>query len=154
MKQIPLTKGQFAIVDDEDFEELSKHKWYAQRGGPFYYAARRNWKTGELLLMHRVVMQTPKGMVCDHINHNTLDNRKHNLRNCLHKENLLNTYAHKDNSLGIKCISLTSSNTYCVRLSIKGKIVFRKKFKTLGEAIRARDEQFKIYHGIFTNTGE
>lgn len=154
MKEIPLTRGLFAIVDDEDFEEINKHKWFAQRyskSSYLCYAARRESITFRLILMHRQIMKTPKGMDCDHINHNTLDNQKSNLRNCTHKENLMNTKVHFDNKLGEKGITLTSSNTYQVRLYKDGKSIYNKKFKTLDEAKKARDKITEIHHGSFAN---
>ncbi len=89
MKRIPLTQNQFALVDDEDFKELSKHKWYAnKRHGNFY--ARRNavvdgrTKTVE---MHRVIMKAQKGQEIDHRNGNGLYNIKSNLRFCTCSQN-------------------------------------------------------------------
>lgn len=90
---IPLTKGKHTIVDPEDYEQQSKHKWYANRGDskkiPRYYAVRQ--KNKKALLMHREIMNCPKGMEVDHINGDTLDNRKANLRICTHAENSQNS---------------------------------------------------------------
>lgn len=81
MKYIPLSglagKGLRAIVDDEDYAELSKRKWYLDRGGYAIAGARE-----KQAVMHRVVAKTPRGMITDHINHDKLDNRKSNLRIC------------------------------------------------------------------------
>lgn len=87
-KIIKLTKGYETIVDDEDYEELSKHKWYANVGGTaphLVYA--RGTINGKKVRMHRVIMKTTENLVVDHKNHDTLDNRKKNLRNCTQKEN-------------------------------------------------------------------
>jgi len=73
------------IIDDEDYQELSQHKWYLRNDG--YVATVHNGKT---LYIHRLVAKTPKGMHTDHLNHNKLDNRKENLRVCTHKENMQN----------------------------------------------------------------
>lgn len=96
MKTIPLSKGKVAIVDDQDFEELSCHKWhfeagrhrgYAGRWEPFIREGRRSPRR---IYMHRVILNPPDGMVCDHINGNKLDNRRANLRVCTHAENMRN----------------------------------------------------------------
>jgi hypothetical protein len=82
MKEIPLTRGYVAIVDNRDFAWLSKYKWHA--GGVVeHIAARRkeNWKN---VYMHRMIMGEPKGLEIDHINHNPLDNRRRNLRIVTH----------------------------------------------------------------------
>lgn len=80
MKEILLTRGQFAIVDDVDFEQLSSWKWCAIVTHNTWYA-RRGSKSGSVL-MHRVILELQKGdkRQTDHINHNGLDNRRCNLR--------------------------------------------------------------------------
>lgn len=85
MKKIPLTRGKYAIVDDEDYEWLTQWSWcYNNR-----YAIRGMSRGGvqKKFPMHREIMKTPIGLETDHINGNTLDNRKSNLRICTHKEN-------------------------------------------------------------------
>lgn len=91
MKRIPLTKGMFALVDDEDFKEVSKHKWYASKTtyGPFR-AIRGMTKTGKNIYMHRQIMNVPANLLVDHRNHNTLDNQKTNLRVCTRSQNGMN----------------------------------------------------------------
>lgn len=101
MKQIPLTKGLFALVDDIDFEWLNQWKWYFDPDG---YALRTIWKIDhyERIRMHRLIMNTPKGMETDHINLNRLDNRKCNLRICTRAQNAANRLAQRNSSSGIK----------------------------------------------------
>lgn len=89
---IPLTQGLFALVDGRNFEWLNQWKWYAkkQKNGNFYAQRQAKqsvgkWKT---ILMHREIMKTSKGAEVDHIGHYGLDNRKRNLRNCTHAENV------------------------------------------------------------------
>lgn len=91
MKLIPLTKGKFAKVDDEDYKSLSKYKTSIYLG---------NYKQREIT-MHRMIMNTPKGMDTDHINHDSLDNRRSNLRICTHVENCHNSRYNKKRSLPI-----------------------------------------------------
>src|SRR5688500_7265529 len=74
MKEIALTQGRTALVDDEDYEWLSKWRWHFQATGPGY-ASRDQHR----ILMHRVIMQAAKGEVIGHRNGNTLDNRRTNL---------------------------------------------------------------------------
>ena len=81
MKEISLTKGAIAIVDDEDFERISEHSWALNSVGG--YAVRKGSKNrGEprTVQMHREILQAPVGIQIDHINGNPLDNRKGNLR--------------------------------------------------------------------------
>lgn len=83
MKEIPLTQGKVALVDDEDYPELSKFKWHAHKDHNTYYAGRAspgvNGKQHHIR-MHAIIVRTPKGMHTDHINGNGLDNRRCNLR--------------------------------------------------------------------------
>ena len=85
---IPLTRGKFAIVDADDYERLSKHKWYAGGNGDNCYAQR--CENGKVIRMHQEIIDIPVGFVCDHKNHNQLDNRKCNLRSCTYSQNAQN----------------------------------------------------------------
>jgi len=76
MKIIKLTQNQFTKVDNEDFERLNKHKWCFDGD----YAVRR--KNRKKTYMHREIMKAKKGKMIDHKNHDSLDNRKGNLRFC------------------------------------------------------------------------
>jgi hypothetical protein len=88
---IPLTRGLLAMVDANMVEQLSRWNWTAttNRGGRSYaYRMRSRREPGPRKIpMHRVVAGTPAGMVTDHINGDSLDNRRANLRNCSAKEN-------------------------------------------------------------------
>lgn len=101
VREIPLSKGYVALVDDEDYERLAAHKWHAEvaRTG-IVYATRNGPRVGGKrtpIKMHRVVAATPPGMDTDHINRNGLDNRRSNLRvatrsqNCAHRRNKAGT---------------------------------------------------------------
>jgi hypothetical protein len=84
MKTIPLTQGKVAIVDDEDYERISSHKWYAQktvRGG--WYAARRGETTKgkwETFYLHREILRVSMHPEVDHIDGDGLNNQRSNLR--------------------------------------------------------------------------
>jgi hypothetical protein len=88
---IPLTRGLVALVDPPDHAALSEHKWYAHKAAKGFYAAR--WTKTGTVYMHRQIMAPARGLVVDHINHDTLDNRRDNLRVCTQKQNLANRRA-------------------------------------------------------------
>jgi len=95
MKHIELTKGKFAIVDDEDYEWLSKFKWQINTlDGDDRYAKTSIWnvmtKKTDSFYMHRMIVGANKRQQVDHINGDRLDNRRSNLRICLGKENQRN----------------------------------------------------------------
>ena len=95
-KLILLTQGRFAIVDAEDYDWLNQHKWCAAKDKETFYAHRGNG--GTTVSMHREIMRAPKGMMCDHKNHNGLDNRKSNLRLCTSAQNQYNKRPKRNSS--------------------------------------------------------
>jgi len=149
MKKIPLTQGQSSLVDDEDFEFLNQFKWYAHwsRHNKAYYATRKGQKQKHIL-MHRFLMKTPDGMVCDHINHNTLDNQKRNLRNCTFLENAWNKKKYKTNTTGVKGVRFQQGK-YDAQLIVRGVVVFRARFETKEEAEAAYEREARKHHGEF-----
>ena len=97
-KEIPLTRGMVALVDDEDYEQLAAKKWYALNcgGKGTHFYARHAWMKGgkwHQVLMHRLIIDAPNGMHVDHINGNGLDNRRCNLRLATQAQNVRNTQA-------------------------------------------------------------
>jgi hypothetical protein len=98
MKTIRLTQGLFTTVDDNDFINLSKFKWHAHKGCNTWYAVRNqprcNGKRPDMK-MHRIIISAPDGIGVDHIDGNGLNNQKHNLRLCTHRENGQNQHVSK-----------------------------------------------------------
>ena len=81
-KEIKLTRGKVAIVDDDDFEKLSSFSWCCGSDG---YAVGRVF--GKITKMHRLITNCPSDRVVDHINNNKLDNKKKNLQVITIKQN-------------------------------------------------------------------
>lgn len=145
MKKIPLTKGHWAIVDDEDFPILSQHKWYAAEGQSGTKAVRNR----PVLYMHRFLMQAPKGMEVDHINGNTLDNRRANLRICTRSQNAMNTKVKSTSTTGIKGIGWHKGNkAWRIRIVVNGNR-FERYTRTLQEAQGIYRKLEAKYHGEF-----
>lgn len=101
MKKIKLSRGMHTIVNNEDFKKFGGYRWYCSTLG---YAVRkiqtnprpkRKWK---MIWLHREIMDTPLDLVTDHINGNTLDNRKANLRVCNQSVNSVNRHVTKAKS--------------------------------------------------------
>ena len=159
MKKIPLTQGKFALVDDEDYEKLSRHNWCAVKIGRGFYAARGERRGGGrglgigktfAVLMHRQITKFPHNLVVDHVNHNGLDNRKLNLRVCTRAQNNQNLAGARRNSkTGIRGVSWNKrDNLYHAELSHDGKRV-RKTFKTVSAARKFYKETNKKEFGNF-----
>jgi len=95
MKEIMLTQGKVALVDDDNYEWLKQFKWstYRKRAGLFYAKrgfrqnGKREWES-----MHRRIMKAKPGQQIDHINGNGIDNRKENLRICTQSVNQQNRH--------------------------------------------------------------
>jgi len=93
MKEIPLTQGQVALVDDDNYNWLNKWKWFAQEDKGNYYAG-RNLPLGngkrKGIKMHRLIMGFPGKFEIDHKDGNTTNNQRYNLRLCTHRQNTKN----------------------------------------------------------------
>lgn len=87
MREIKLTRGKVALVDDEDYEELNQYKWYALKQGNRFYA-KRHIRNHQISMHHQVFGKPPLGFVTDHIDDNGLNNQKDNLRFVTNRENL------------------------------------------------------------------
>ena len=97
MKEIKLTQGKVALIDDEDFEYLNQFKWCTQKVPKTFYARRNKRINGKqtVIYMHREIMKTPNDIEVDHQDHNGLNCQKSNMRNCSIQEN--NRNARKTN---------------------------------------------------------
>ena len=154
--RVPLTKGQFAIIDIEDYDIVSKHTWHASfaKSNDSYYAKtniRINDKQ-KSLSMHKLLMNTEKGMVVDHINGNTLDNRRCNLRVCTQAGNAKNSKIPKNNTSGYKGI-VKKENRWQAIITSDGKRINLGSFLTPELAHEAYCKAALELHGEFANFG-
>jgi hypothetical protein len=153
---IPLTGGHFAKVDPEDYERLAKWKWRAHPStvtGKFY--ATRGTKVSQkciFITMHREILglKLNDGILSDHINRDTLDNRKCNLRPATRHQNRHNSGPQKNNKSGFKGVYQASPSRFVVQVNIGGK---RRKIGSRPTAERAYWEVYvpavKQLHGEF-----
>jgi hypothetical protein len=155
MRTIPLTKGKCAIVDDEDFEWLNKFNWSAYFDGHNWYADRYRG-----IKMHREIMGLKKGdsIKVDHINHDTLDNQRHNLRLCSQCQNNCNRAANKKSTSMFKGVSWKKGKLYknrqyngiwVAQIKVGSKSIHIGQFVNEIEAAKAYDGMAKKYHGEF-----
>jgi len=92
---MPLTKNKSTNVDDAKYIALSKHKWHAhkQKNGDFYavrWERSSDGKARRLLLMHRVIVNAPEGVLVDHRDGDGLNNQQYNLRAATNQQNQFN----------------------------------------------------------------
>jgi len=148
MKKIKLTRGYEAIVDDSDFEDVSKYRWYYAHG----YAVRTVYNNGKpyQLRMHRLLLNTPNGMDTDHVNRNRLDNRRKNLRVASRSENVANSFVTKQNKSGYKGVSWKKSNSkWCAQIRFNNKVFHIGLYSDIKKAAKAYNKVAKKFFGKF-----
>ena len=99
---IPLTNGMNAQVDEEDFESISKYRWYALKCPPsktWYAVATIDHKR---IRMHRLILGLSGSIKTDHIDRNGLNNTRSNIRPATQSQNMANCSGHKNNTSGFK----------------------------------------------------
>ena len=130
MKRIKLTQGQYALVDDADFGNLSEHKWYASKSRYSGYYAYREcpcWignsrENRRVVLMHKQIMKVPKGKIVDHVNHSALDNQRGNLRVCTYSQNSQNYIKRQKGSSAFKGVCWSKIHQkWLARITVNGK---------------------------------
>jgi hypothetical protein len=163
------------LVDDEDFEYLNQFKWSIHKTKKNMYASRtiylgggRKNQKNKKFSMHREIMQTPVGMDCDHTFHNTLDNRKSQLRNCTRTQNLQNKTSAVNSTSKYLGVTIHTNkyfkkktNVFMTKIYWVAQIVVNRKLNRIryfpytpcGELLAALtyDEAAIKYHGEFAN---
>lgn len=133
---IPLSKGYAATVSSEDYPELSRHRWHAvvKKRGRYVYAAR--WvSAGKRLYMHRAIAGVD-GLLVDHIDGNTLDNRRENLRAVDHSANSINQHTPPRALCGVRGVTAARTR-FRAQLRRHGRMVHLGCFDTVSEAAAA-----------------
>lgn len=153
MKLIPLTNSSLSAIVDDDFDFFFKENWCELKGfaARSEYLGKINGKyKNSIIFMHRKIINAPKGLQVDHINHNKLDNRKSNLRLCSNQENSRNMRGKKKRSGQFKGVSWDSENS-----KWRARIRTADGNKNIGRylceiaAARAYDDAARLYFGEF-----
>lgn len=155
MKKIKLTQNQYAIIDDSNFLELSQFNWYAkwEKKTKSFYAGRnvkdeRNkWSS---ITMHRQILKPNMNCFVDRINHNTLDNRKKNLRLVNRSQNLYNMRLPKHNTSGFKGVTWYKAlKKWMAYIRKDGKLRYLGYFYNIEDAAIAYNEAAKNMFGEY-----
>jgi hypothetical protein len=148
MKEIKLTQGQFALVDDSDYEYLNQYKWCANKYDTTYYAVRVVGK--QTIYLHRVIMNTPDNLVVNHWDYNGLNCQKHNMINCTQKENAQYMRIKKTGTskyIGVSWFKRDKKWTARIRINNKSKNL--GYFNSEIEAANQRDKMALMHYGRF-----
>lgn len=156
--EVPLTQGQVAIIDREDWDLVKAYNWQAvySKTTNTYYAdtsIRENGKQRKVR-MHRLILGASKGTLVDHINGNTLDNRRSsNLRLCNHSQNSANKRKCINSSSRFKGVS-RAGNKWQAEIAFNKQRCYLGVFKTPEAAHAVYCEAAIMLHGKFANFGE
>lgn len=139
------SKGDPFYFDLEDYDKVKDVCWYLTKlkyiGGHFQ---------GKPVLLHSFILGKNSKMVIDHINHNTADNRKKNLRICSHCQNRMNHKIYKNNTTGYSGVRFCkASNKWTAQISVNYKTINLGTFGSKKEAIDVRKKAEKKYFGKF-----
>jgi hypothetical protein len=153
---IELTQGKVSIVGVEDFEQLSKHKWYFHKNG---YAVRNRKKSdgpgSRCIRMHREILRAPDDLLVDHINGDKLDNRRSNIRLATKSQNECNKGPSSLNGSGYRGVSWSKQKRkWHVRVYLDAKCQHVGFFSNIEEAALAYNEATKKIHGSFSRENE
>ena len=150
MKEITLSRGYKSLVDDQDYDAVMRHKWFAHidRGGRISAVANIG---GKSVYMHRFLLPHHKSI--DHVNGIATDNRRVNLRPATCSENNRNNQGRKRKALSLKGIYYRKDRgKYQAQIGFNGRHINLGMFLTAEEAARCYDEAAIRLHGEFART--
>jgi hypothetical protein len=148
MKELVLTQGMIAYVDDEDYKKVAQYKWTVSQTHKLFYAVRADPIQGTTYL-HRFILEPALEMSIDHIDHNGLNCIRSNMRIVSHQANMINRRT--VNETGYRGI-FQDKRRGCYGAQIKdmqGNRHYLGTFTLPEDAARAYDEAAKLYHGEF-----
>ena len=143
------SKGEQFYFDLEDYEKIKEVCWHVTKSKYI-----RGLLNGKSILQHVFILNKPKKMTIDHINHNTVDNRKENLRICSIQQNCMNRQLYNSNKSGYSgVIFRKDSKKWRACITYKYKIIQLGTFTNMQDAINARKKAEEKYFGEFAYKG-
>ena len=155
---VPLTKGYEAVIDAEDVPLVDRGPWCVAQSGrkpgqkPKAYAQRQEGGrvNRQRILMHRLILNAPDDMQVDHINGNTMDNRRCNLRLATPRQNQQNRGMSPLNTSGIKGVRFDARRgKWFARIRVDGRATFLGYHVTKEGAAEAYASACLAFHAAF-----
>lgn len=145
--EIQLTQGQITIIDAQDWDLVKNYRWCLSSKRHLKYAI-----TPQNIKMHRLILTVPMGKFVDHIDHNPLNNRRNNLRECTNAENNRNSRIRNDNTSGFKGVYYDKTKQrFRAIIKINDKQIHVGYFRTPEEASKSYKQAAIKYHGEFAS---
>ena len=151
MKQIKIERSDvYVLVDDDDYRELSQHKWYlTSKGRPIGRVGLPPIGKLKPIMMHRLIMEARPDQIVDHIDRNPLNNQRSNLRFATHSQNSMNRKARNTRS-GYKGVCWADGK-WLVQVYLKKKRLHRSSHVDLVEAAKKYDEVARAIFGEYAH---
>lgn len=151
MRQVPLTQGFIALVDDADFERVNRFNWWASQHGKRVYAVRHVWVRKGVYrkeLLHRFILQPNPKVQVDHKDGNGLNCQQYNLRMATNTQNSQNKRKTSRNTSGYKGVSRFRGR-WRAKICVNYLDIHLGVWDTALAAAQAYDRASRIYHGQF-----
>jgi hypothetical protein len=157
MRELPLTQGKVALVDDEDFARASQFKWTAmkiyRRKREMWYARRAECLgrgKSRTILLHRFLMDAPQGMEVDHVSGDGLDNRRSsNLRLATRSQNSVNSHRSRKAASGYRGVYSRPNGKFHSKIMFQSKVLHIGIFVDAAKAAAAYDAKARELFGEF-----
>jgi hypothetical protein len=154
VREVPLTQGYVALVDDEDYDRVAQFRWHIARSRGRVYATRGYRLSGRRydVLMHRFLLSTPEGFETDHIDGDSLNNQRGNLRICSPSSNQANRGKPSNNRSGFKGVYWAPQRgRWRSVIRVNGRLRHLGYFESPEEAARAYDRSAYAAWGEFAH---
>jgi hypothetical protein len=152
-----MAQPRYAKVDPADYKRLRRYEWFSIKGTGNFYAARRVKGTKgarfSIIYMHRELIEVRDGLLVDHVNQDSMDNRRTNLRAATRAQNVRNRkkFAKSSGSEYKGIYWDRNQKRWIARIMLERKKIYLGCFRNEVEAARAYDRAARKYHGEFAS---
>lgn len=156
MKKVKISSrlhDKYALVDDEDFDTVSKYKWFISPQGYVWASDYSDgWRNKKTILLHRLILPVPPGYTVDHKDRNPLNNQRFNLRQASYSQNNMNTKTRSDNTSGHRGVYWEKRrNKWRVCINFKSRQIHVGQFSDKHDAIQAYQSKARELYGEYAS---